>query len=352
MVIVIIGVLVGLLVPAIAGAMRAANNAAVQSELNALASALTAFRSQFGDYPPSRILLCEDGNYAPFFTSGTYTLGQTASPSAIDQSDGALAARSISALRKMFPRCAQSAAGPLYNLASGWPDYNGNGQIDPPRLISGDECLVFFLGGQPTKLAGPPGSSTPAWATTGWGADPRAPFLVAAKNRIQPLYDFAANRLVDADGDGYPSYVDSLGTSRPIVYFSGYSGAGYDPNDVNFDVGSTYVETDENGTTSPIALRFTVAFPVLGGAPAAISPAPNPYTYSTSVASPANWIKPQSFQVFSAGGDGQYGVGGLYSDSADEPLPVDTANTTPSSDAGIRIRERDNLTNFRNGRLD
>src|SRR5262249_52277452 len=63
-VIIVLAILVGLLLPVIAGALRTARNAAVQSEINNLAQALASFKSTFGDYPPSRILLCENGNYA------------------------------------------------------------------------------------------------------------------------------------------------------------------------------------------------------------------------------------------------------------------------------------------------
>ena len=30
-----------------------------------------------------------------------------------------------------------------------WYDFNGNGVLDPPYILQGDECLVFFLGGVP-----------------------------------------------------------------------------------------------------------------------------------------------------------------------------------------------------------
>ena len=68
-VIVILAVLIGLLVPAINGALRTARKAAVSSEINQLASALAAFKSKYGDYPPSRFLCGESGNYAQLVQS-------------------------------------------------------------------------------------------------------------------------------------------------------------------------------------------------------------------------------------------------------------------------------------------
>ena len=42
-------------------AIRTAKNAAVIAEINQLAQALADFKNKYGDYPPSRIILCEDG---------------------------------------------------------------------------------------------------------------------------------------------------------------------------------------------------------------------------------------------------------------------------------------------------
>src|SRR4051794_34561186 len=56
-VIIILAVLAALLLPAINSAMRTARGAAVQAEINQLATALESFKTQYGDYPPSRIYL-------------------------------------------------------------------------------------------------------------------------------------------------------------------------------------------------------------------------------------------------------------------------------------------------------
>ena len=70
-VIIVLAILVGLLLPVIAGAVRTARNAAVQAEINQLAQALANFKATYGDYPPSRVLLVENGNYAPFIDSNS-----------------------------------------------------------------------------------------------------------------------------------------------------------------------------------------------------------------------------------------------------------------------------------------
>src|SRR5271157_1715721 len=67
-VILILAILIALLLPAINAAVRTAKNAAVGGEINQLAQALASFKAKYGDYPPSRIYLSEDGNLAPSLT--------------------------------------------------------------------------------------------------------------------------------------------------------------------------------------------------------------------------------------------------------------------------------------------
>jgi len=210
-------------------------------------------------------------------------------------------------------------------------------------------------------------------------SDPRLPLVngqyppnpMYSGNRQAPLFEFANNRLaLDPNGlSGIPGYVDSLGNPAPpqpiylgpgqltpqvpaqnnfYVYFSAYGNGGYDPNDANF------VEYDASGTgPTPlgIELGFLVNFPVTGGC---VSPAPNPYTSTTTVPSTglARFLNGQSFQIISSGIDGLYGPGGQYSpDNTGESLPLDATNLN-TADTSVRVRERDNITNFHNGKLE
>jgi prepilin-type N-terminal cleavage/methylation domain-containing protein len=360
-VIVILSVLIALLLPAIGGAVRSSRNAAVSAEINQLAQALADFKSKYGDYPPSRVVLTEGGDYSAFFQgTTTYSLG---TPGAVDQSDQQLVIRSIAALRRLYPRVTLSTTPinpPLGTNPGQFFDYNGNGVNDaatgkfPFVVLQGHECLVFFLGGVPavTTVAG-----REQFSVTGTSRNPANPFVDAqhATTRLGPFFEFKADRLVDEDRDGFPGYVDSLGTGRVYAYFSAYAGGGYDPNDVNFDAGHPLAESDDTGTLSPIGLKFQVKFPVAGGQ-VATSPAPNPYT--TTPTNPARgaglvaWHNPSSFQLVSAGGDEMYGVGGLYAPTAKAPLPLDATSTLPPNDVAIRVREKDNLTNFHINTLD
>jgi prepilin-type N-terminal cleavage/methylation domain-containing protein len=393
-VIIVIAILLGLLLPVIAGAMRTARQAAVQAEISQLGQAMGSFRSTYGDYPPSRVLLVESGNYAPFINSnaGVSTIDANASPS--DTTVSALAQRSLTALRKFFPKVVLSTSGQppqiFYNPPPGngvWYDFNGNGVMDGPYILHGHECLVFFLGGVPFQ-----DPKTGYFGMTGFGRDPVNPFSnslasdpnygghpnpMYSGNRQSPLFEFVGSRLyldpnnvslVTANGGanpGIPGYYDTLGNSTPTAtpgqplnfyaYFSAYGNGAYDPNDVNF-----WSEQDTN-LASPIWLQFFTATSLNHR----VSPAPNPYTTSLTV-TPNNVLtyeKAQTFQIFSPGIDGLYGVGGQYvspsslNSSASTSLPVDATDTftgnpaAANTDSTIRQRERDNLTNFQQGTL-
>jgi general secretion pathway protein G len=380
-VIVVLAILVGLLLPVISGALRTAKNAAAQAEINLLAQALANFKAAYGDYPPSRVYLAENG----YFPVGNTT---RVNGDANDITIGQLAQRSLTALRKFFPKVVFSTSGPVFlNNSKIWYDFNGNGVMDGPYILQGDECLVFFLGGIPLQ-----DPATGAFGMTGFGKDPVNPFMnsvvgsgvMYSANRQPPSFEFNAGRLfldpnnpsVSLNGlsqPGIPGYYDSLGNSPPslasttlnfYVYFSGYGNGVYDANDVNFN------ELDGNGN-GPIALQFTHA----GSTYASL--APNPYTTSLTANARPNelptgtvtFVKAQTFQLFSPGVDGLYGVGGQYIapssslSSASNPLPLDVIPPVPQPptplpppyvnivDPSVRTRERDNLTNFQSGTL-
>src|SRR5208337_2130636 len=99
-VILILAVLITLLLPALNFAVSTAKNAAVGGEINQLAQALASFKAKYGDYPPSRIYLSEDGNLQPNVTN----LYGPVNGNAGDITYAQLGQRSIAAMRKFFPR--------------------------------------------------------------------------------------------------------------------------------------------------------------------------------------------------------------------------------------------------------
>jgi general secretion pathway protein G len=393
-VIVIIAMLAALLLPAITGAVRNARNAAVSAEITQLGQALADFKSKYGDYPPSRIILSENGFYDTSSATATSTYMTTAAGQGADISYAQLAQRSITYLRKFFPRVNLSTTAAVWAPTSiNWYDFNGNnvfdtGPVNNSYVISGDVCLVFFLGGIPVQTSS---GSTFTYGMTGFDKNPANPFTnsivnatpyplsMYGPNRNPPLFEFRGERLVDTNsntlgstGGGatglpyIPRYFDSLNTSKPYAYFSAYGNNAYDPNDVD------YVEADPTGTVTTIARAFQVNFPVqsdamnsaytTAGIHICYSPAPNPYTSSLaapstvtgSLTTPVTWQNPQSFQIISAGGDGLYGVGGQFNSSTTTgtalALPVDGSNINSTSTV-IRQSESDNITNFKNGTL-
>jgi general secretion pathway protein G len=378
-VILILGILLALLLPAINGAMRTAKNAAVGGEINQLAQALANFKSKYGDYPPSRVWLSEDGNFG--FNTSTNALNPG------DISSVQLAQRSLAIMRKFFPRAVFSSSSDVFPSVSKpneWYDFNGDNtfQYHAPYILQGHECLAFFLGGIPQQTAS-------GFGMTGFGKNPTNPFTniisnpllpgnipnpMYSTNRQPPFFEFANNRLVidpnNPTAPGIPGYLDSLGNPAPTAnpnpndpinfyaYFSSYGNGGYDPNDVNF-----FVEQDAQGNR-PIRLTYHVNFPVAGGC---FSGPPNPYTSSPTAlmngTTPlaTTFLNPQSFQILSSGLDGLYGVGGQYSpDNTAESLLFDSSASScyngtawvAESDSTLRYRERDNVTNFHAGRLE
>jgi general secretion pathway protein G len=379
-VVVILALLIAFLLPALNSSIRTARNASVQAEINQLAAAIAQFKTQYGDYLPSRIYLAENGDY-----SGATSVAPVGSlvNGTIDISQGQLVQRSLSYLRKIFPRVILSTSGAVFAANSPrFYDFNGNGVMDSGYILQGHECLVFFLGGIPNPNPLPIGGAIPtSFSMTGFGKDPTNPFSnsiasdprksgaqnsMYGANRSAPLFEFAPNRLVlDPNGlSGIPGYLDSLGNQAPppptpgtpqqvdqmnfYAYFSAYGNGGYDPNDVNF------TESHPLGNNTQPLLTFTTSFKTVGNTTLCVSPPPNPYTSALTVPGtgvPA-FINAQTFQLFSPGADGQYGVGGQYLQNATgESLPLDTANTQ-SVDTNVRTTEKDNLTNFHNGRLE
>jgi general secretion pathway protein G len=365
----IIALLIALLIPAVNGAIKAARAAAVQAEINQLAQALADFKSKFGDYPPSRIIL-DEGGYMQVGLTGV------ASPTATsDVTLGQLYQRTMTAFRKFWPRVTLSTAGEVYPAKSTvWYDFNGNATNNSGTalILQGHECLCFFLGGVPNASGGV------VTGMTGWSKTPTNPFTNSA-NRNPPLFEFDAGRLVTNPSTGMPGYLDSLTSSTVsppqnfYTYFSTNNGAGYDPNDVNFEkspstgsvtyVGQLYVAESDSNNVQPIGLTFGVSFPVYAGGTqgtSSQSPSPNPYTSGASFTSgnafggapaPITYINNQSFQIISPGVDGLYGLGGTYSSSgAGGALPAQLG--TNSKDAAVRVMEKDNLTNFHNGKLE
>ncbi len=353
-VILIVGILIGLLVPAIAAAVRAAKDAQVAAEIQNIQTALADFKNRYGEYPPSRIILRNDGNY------------DITNP---------INARTVRAMRKYFPRAVAYFGTTGVNSSihwGGWDntmvDASGNFTLNHNAyLLEGHQCLVFFLGGTPTATISSTSVST---ALNGFSKDPANPFFpppgtatngavaggvvpnaVCGANRTTPLFEFAPSRLVTIRNpnsvivpttttDLFASYLDPINNGNPAIpyaYFSAYGSNGYDPNDDNR--GETALNSN---------LNYSQTFNYAGSPVTSLQP--NPYSNGNPISNTPNWMNPQSFQIISAGRDGIWGPGGGLEANASEKLP-----TYPADPAGfgvLRQNERDNITNFTQGKIE
>lgn len=371
-VIAIIAILMALLAPAVINAISRGNDAKVTSEISALQQALAAFKNQYGDYPPSRIMLSETGVYpaganaaltsvawfpAPTLNSQPAQFGPTATAPDGEISLSQLAERSIGVLRKFFPR-AQFSVGvpPSPTNMNFLHDFNGNGVNDGLIYLSGDECLVFFLGGISIRTERPLDPLDTPKGIRGLGRNPVNPFQpeaggVPSGNYKDPFFDFRGERLMDPDGDKMLSYGDPYVrpnpapqgypyTAPPYAYFAPRGSNNYDPNDCNF-VSDARAFRRTNGSVVP-------------------SPGPNPYTQSdalntsnppTSTSLQVRYWNPDTYQLISPGGDQIYGVGGTYdktNESSPFPERFDPSGQTQPTRTN---QESDNITNFNTGRL-
>lgn len=194
-VITIIAILLALILPALQGVFGRVNVTAVSTEMTQFDQALTTFKAKFGRYPPSSITLYPDA------------AGWNGDPTA----------KSI--IRSMWKDFDFSTGGRSSAAGHPWGT--------DPKVLTGDECLVFFLGGVAVPNAGGP----PTFI--GFSKNGRFPFSIAGTNRDGPFYDrFAAERLVDGtelDGppfqtaagpDGMFSYTDGLGEGQAPIWYA------------------------------------------------------------------------------------------------------------------------------------
>ena len=323
-VVLVLAILLGLLIPAVMRAVTTAKEAAVAAEINLMVQALADFKGKYGVYPPSRIVLHENGDYSPTALGTTYANYQSRSLYYRGRFGRVMVLNTTPDGGGVTP------PGPITD-----DDFNGNGTLEvAPYTIAGPECIVFFLGGIPQNLG------NGQYAMTGFAKNLSNPMIpsATASNRNPPLMEFNAGRLVDLMAtempisesnppNNMPEYKDSIGGNL-YAYFSAYEGAGYDPDDVNVP------ETDPSGNVSDVKCAFMTnndigAFiksndinkqwskptPLGGRLDFVGSSTPNPYlpdtpiplnssgTADTTSNKPRTYQNANSFQIISAGGD-------------------------------------------------
>jgi prepilin-type N-terminal cleavage/methylation domain-containing protein len=299
----IIAILVALILPAIGGARVTVQNTAVRVELTSLEKALSDFRTQFGEEPPSRVLLFETGaGWTTPISADITPFNGPVIPAADAERLRAITLGKLAKFWRQFDFAADR-------------DINNDGTVqaaNTPLLLTGAECLTFFLGGMAVRDAVDPSRV----AMTGFAANAANPFYAGTgspvtltsrdtSTRTGPFHEFDVIRLIDIDGDGMREYCDDLpDPSTPILYLKAKNG------------------------------RYSAADMVVFGD--GVRDLTGIYTQG---AGGPNW-KEQSFQLISPGFDREYGSGGGY--TAEDGL-VNKAN---------RLNEVDNITNFADSTLE
>lgn len=290
----------------------------VRNEVAQMSDGLDAFKLQYGDYPPTTLVLREKGNY---------DLGND--PWRLEQP-------SVNFLKNVFPLIDLD----LYTKTGGaqWHDWNGNGIAEDPVLLHGDEIMVLFLGGIPQRS--PAGTGV---MMRGFHTDKSNPTL-KSDHRKGPFFEFRNDRLAWP----YPNvedraYFKPAGTWRPRpVPVS----APYDPDDLQ---PNTYLPIYVDLYGTPYAYYHATRNEINSYCPAIIEEWPpiqpvghhSPYfqfrqkrtVNGQDIWNPIYWNQ-YSFQICSAGRDRKWGFGG--------PWPLAQPD---------QLGDKDNFTNFADWKL-
>lgn len=301
-VIVVIAVLIGLLLPAINGVRLSIRAGETKTEITQLSSAIASFKSQYNVEPPSYLAI----------------------PASDPSDTAAVEAEWNTAAYAPSKRLIRQIWGRRFDFGT-----NGGLGNAGPVVLTGPECIVFFLGGVRVwddSMAGGGNedglrdANEVGAAIVGFSSNPTRPFDVDAGTRNGPFFEFKQSRLVDLDGDGAYEYLDTIpGQVTPYMYLSSYDGSGYQAPDLVFF-----------GNVSQDML--------------------SPYMQGEGVP----W-KNKSFQIISPGFDFTYGTGGFYTPGIDMAQTLFDPDLPLQPDPSlvdynpVRLVETDNITNFSEG---
>jgi general secretion pathway protein G len=277
-VILILTVLVSLTLAGVLRFLTLGPRVQARTEIGELEAAVGNFQTKFNvPYIPSRIRLCR-----LFSSYGATNLD----------------ADSKDYLLRVFPGLRNSWALPKNPTAVNWsrdPAWSGD------EVLEGHQCLVFFLGG--IQEASPD-------SCTGFSTNPKDPSAPGG-DRIPAFYEFSSNRLARPAGKTFFQYLDpyrNKKTPQPYAFFSHYK--------------------TSNGYN-----RYSAAnnFPAAGAPATSDCASLGVQPYFEAAGPPTRYYKPDSFQIVSAGPDGTFGPGGLYS---------------PTNLAAVPAAAKDDQTNF------
>ena len=202
----------------------APRRAAVTSEISQLAQALASFKSKYGDYPPSRFLAVENGNYSAAISAAPPCSAAARSPIRRSPGDGditlGLARPAVGLrIRKFWPRV-NTSTGAGHDVLG--YDFNGNG-TQPMAPTSSTATSAWSSSWAASRSSRRRHGN---FGMTGFDKDPTEPVHehrpVHATNRQPPLFEFNAGRLfldpfiVSTTGyTGIPATTTRSATPRP-----------------------------------------------------------------------------------------------------------------------------------------
>jgi len=327
-VITIIAMLAGMTLAGVMAARRAAQRAAIKQDIGQIQMSLETYKNEVGEYPPDFCWLNDNDDPDPL------------NDTAIEQAVKELLNRH---LQMRFPRY----QGDWDDVVT---DVNNNYGVDITELDPAG-ALTFWLGGLPETTS----SAKPA----GFNADPANPFDTGLP-RTEPHYDFDPERLELTETIGGTDYLRYRYRPElpagippaPYVYFRAQRGWAWGNQ-------RTYEFSHRNPTDSTqyiIAARgwTDTTNPAVGYAV--------PYLASADV-----WESEETYQIISAGLDGNFGERDTLPPIASgdwtsvpvpppplppPPSPAYTEYPVTSTAVDFNKGDSDNMANFAKGKLE
>ncbi|HQR06053.1 MAG TPA: prepilin-type N-terminal cleavage/methylation domain-containing protein [Gemmatales bacterium] len=328
-VITIIGILMALTLGVISKVYAYLDEVKVVSEVNKLAQGCEQFKSTFGRYPPSRIILCENtATYASIISGAILPPPASGLTNAQFQ---ALAAFSTEYLSAIFPNINLNGASHNWDgsLAGVTPTIDAAGVY---TILEGQHCLVYFLGGIRYNGSDPSGFNT----------DKTNPTAQTTGARLGSFFVFDAARLNTTaafSSTTFPSYNDVYGT--PYAYFAAkFPGTNNYPN--------AYVPTSLAMVNDCYNLTTTGTVNFVPYFSSSVPPTP-PAGWAAAIS--FKFHKPDTYQVISAGKDKQFGTGGQFNQTDPEQSLFIPTSVLPAVTIDMLQANYDNITSVTNGRV-